>query len=141
MRLMTNSSAGTALLSQMSDAQVDKICRYINYYELDPGRVDPDQILGQVRSVRQLGYSFAPYRPTPATASIAFPLGEQLHGVPIAIGVGGLTERIVQRKTELIDVCLEAIAGFFKRRLHVSEGAATAADGLREGDAEGPGVA
>jgi len=140
MRLMTNSSAGAALLSQMSDAQVDKICRYINYYELDPGRVDPNEILRQVRSVRQLGYCFAPYRPTPATASVAFPLGEQLHGVPIAIGVGGLTERIVQRKTQLIDVCLEAIAGF-KRRLHVSERAATAADSLREGDAGGPGVA
>jgi IclR family KDG regulon transcriptional repressor len=81
MRLLTDSSAGIALMSQMSDAQIDKICRYVNYYELNPkGRVDSDEVLKHVLRVREQGCCFVPYRPTPATASIAFPLGDRSTG-------------------------------------------------------------
>jgi IclR family transcriptional regulator, KDG regulon repressor len=124
MRLLTDSSAGIALMSQMSDVQIDKICRYVNYYELNPhGRVDSVEVLKHVLRVRQQGYCFVPYRPTPATASIAFPLGEQVHGIPMAVGVGGLTERIVQRKAELTEACLESVARF-KLHSHKSEDSA-----------------
>lgn len=113
MRPLTNSSAGFALLSQMSDRQIDKICRYVNYYELDPQkRVDRTEVLKEVARVRQIGYCFAPNRPTSATSSIAFPLGEQIHGIPLAIGVGGLCERISSRKAELVETLRQAIADF-----------------------------
>ena len=62
-------------------------------------------------------------RTTPATASIAFPLGEQVHGIPMAVGVDGLTERIVQRKAELTEACLESVARF-KLHSHKSEDSA-----------------
>lgn len=119
MRLLTNSSAGFALMSQMSDRQIDKICRHINYYELDAEkRVDPAEVLKVVSRVRQIGYCYAPNRPTPATSSIAFPLGEQVHGIPLAIGVGGLSERISQRKEELVETLRQAIADF---KLHTEK--------------------
>ena len=116
MRLLTNSSAGFALLSQLSDAQIDRICRSVNYYELDPAhRVEPSRVMKEVAKVRQTGYCYIPHLPVPATSSIAFPLGEQIHGIPLAIGVGGLSERIAARKSELVEIFRQAIADFRKR--------------------------
>jgi len=116
MRLLTNSSAGFALLSQLRDAQVDRICRSVNYYELEPGqRVEPSRVLKEVAKVRQMGYCYLPNLPLPAVSSIAFPLGEQIHGIPLAIGVGGLSERISERKSELVEIFRKAMADFKKR--------------------------
>jgi IclR family KDG regulon transcriptional repressor len=116
MRLLTNSSAGFALLSLLSDRQVDKICRSVNYYELDPKqRVEPSRVLQQVAKVRQMGYCYMPNLPVAAASSIAFPLGEQVHGIPLAVGVGGLSERISERRSELVEIFRKAIADFKKR--------------------------
>jgi IclR family KDG regulon transcriptional repressor len=116
MRLLTNSSAGLALLSLLSDRQIDRICRSVNYYELDPEqRVEPFQVLQQVARVRQMGYCYMPNLPVAAASSIAFPLGEQVHGIPLAIGVGGLSERIAERGSELVEIFRKAIADFKKR--------------------------
>jgi len=62
-----------------------------------------------------MGYCYIPNLPVPAASSIAFPLGEQIHGIPLAIGVGGLSERISERKSELIEIFRKAIADFRKR--------------------------
>ena len=116
MRLLTNSSAGFVLLSQLRDTQVDRICRSVNYYELDPAhRVEPSRVLKEVVKVRQTGYCYIPNLPVPATSSIAFPLGEQIHGIPLAIGVGGLSERIAARRSELVEIFQKAITDFRKR--------------------------
>jgi len=116
MRLLTNSSAGFVLLSQLRDTQVDRICRSVNYYELDPAhRVEPSRVLKEVAKVRQMGYCYIPNLPVPATSSIAFPLGEQIHGIPLAIGVGGLSERIAARRSELVEIFQQAITDFRKR--------------------------
>ena len=116
MRLLTNSSAGFALLSQLGDAKIDRICRSVNYYELDPAhRVESSRVLKEVAKVRQTGYCYMPNLPVQATSSIAFPLGEQIHGIPLAIGVGGLSERIGARRSELVEIFRQAIADFRKR--------------------------
>jgi IclR family transcriptional regulator, KDG regulon repressor len=116
MRLLTSSSAGFALLSQLSDRQVDKICRSVNYYGLDPAqRVEPSRVLKEAARVRQMGYCYIPNHPVPAVSSIAFPLGEQIHGIPLAIGVGGFSERISERRSELVEIFRKAIADFKKR--------------------------
>jgi IclR family KDG regulon transcriptional repressor len=113
MRLLTNSGAGLALLSQMNDRQIDKICRYTNYYELDQERrIDPVQVMQEVNRVRQTGYCFAPNRPVAGLAAIAIPLGEELHGIPLSIGIGGLVERLSARKEELVSALQESIATF-----------------------------
>jgi DNA-binding IclR family transcriptional regulator len=120
MRLLTNSSAGLALLSLLSDRQVDRICRSVNYYELDrEQRVEPSRVLQQVAKVRQMGYCYMPNLPVAAASSIAFPLGEQVHGIPLAIGVGGLSERISERRSELVEIFRKAIADFKKRSSEV----------------------
>lgn len=116
MRLLTDSSAGFALMSQIKDRTIDKLCRYINYYELSNPRVDIEKVLKKVSVVRQQGFCFLPYRPTSNLSSIAFPLGEHVHGIPLAVGVGGFSDRIQQRKEALVEILRETISDFHHMR-------------------------
>lgn len=122
MRLLTMSTSGMALLSCMSDRQVDKICRYINYYELDPSNhVDSDKVLHDLSWIRHVGYCYREDHPDTGIASMAFPLGETLHGIPLAIGIGGTKERLSKRKMELVTLLRESIAEF-REQAHRDDG-------------------
>jgi DNA-binding IclR family transcriptional regulator len=104
MRVLTDSSSGFAMMSRMRDAEIDKFCRYINYYQLDPHRhVDSVKIIAQISTARKLGYVYFHGHPVPDTSSIALPLGQQLHGIPMAIGVGGFRDRIEAKKQLIVD--------------------------------------
>jgi DNA-binding IclR family transcriptional regulator len=113
MCLLTASTSGMALLSRMSDRQVDKICRNINYYETDAtNRVDVAEILKELFWVRHVGYSYREGKPDPAVSSLAFPLEESLYGIPLAIGVGGVFDRISDKKSRITEIVRETIAEF-----------------------------
>lgn len=112
MRAMTDSSAGLALMSQMSDRKIDKLVRQIHYYELSPTRVlDIESVMKDVRWIRHTGYCHLANHP-PGLASIAFPIGSQLHGIELALGVGGLTERISRKQYDIIEAMKAEIARF-----------------------------
>ena len=116
MRLLTQSTSGMALLSCMSDRQVDKICRHISYYEIDPdNHADPQKILRELSWIRHVGYCYWEDHPDTGVASMAFPLGETLHGIPLAVGVGGIKTRLASRKMELVSILREAIAEFHEQ--------------------------
>lgn len=113
MRVMTKSSAGLALMSKMSDRQVDKLCRQIHYYELsNSARLDVEEVMRELRWVRHVGYCHVPNKPTPEAASIAFPLDDQLHGIPLALGVGGLNDRIQRNKHNIVQIMRRVIEEF-----------------------------
>jgi len=113
MRLLTSSTSGMALLSRKSAAQVDKICRHINYYEADAGgRVDVKTVLKEWEWVKQVGYCYRAHEPDPSTSSLAFPLEESLYGIPLALGVGGFADRLSRNKTRLTQIVRETIAEF-----------------------------
>jgi IclR family KDG regulon transcriptional repressor len=117
MRLILDSSSGIALLSQISDREIDKICRYTNYYQLSPnGRFCIEDIMHEVKWARHTGYCYAPNRPTEEVSSIAFPLNEHLHGIPVAIGVGGMADRISRKKAAIVETIRRLVAEFKDRR-------------------------
>lgn len=123
MRLMLDSTSGMALMSQMRDKEIDKIYRYSNYYELNSEkRIDLDQVMHHMRWIRHTGYCYWPDHPVSGIASIAIPLGEHLHGIPLVIGIGGTTERLSRRRVEIVDIMREVIAEFRER---YSQGAMT----------------
>ncbi|MEM5275163.1 IclR family transcriptional regulator [Cupriavidus taiwanensis] len=121
LRMLVDSAAGLALISSWSDKEIDKICRYTNYYELNRApsvyaeaphdRVSLAEVMEEVREVRHVGYSYRAGKPIPEVAAIAMPLLSTSHGIPLAIGVGGLTQRIAERKNLIIE----------SMRRHVSE--------------------
>jgi DNA-binding IclR family transcriptional regulator len=113
MRLMTDSTSGLALLSRMSDRQVDKICRNVNYYESEVGdRVDIAAVLKELAWVRHVGYCSRDDAPAPGISSLAFPLDETLYGIPLALGVGGMTDRLQNAKSEIVKAVRATIAEF-----------------------------
>jgi IclR family transcriptional regulator, KDG regulon repressor len=113
MRLMTDSTSGLALLSRMRDREIDKLCRNINYNEGDPAnRVDLEAVMRELRWTRHVGYCLRTDHPVPGIASIAFPLDETLHGIPLAIAIGGYKDRLKQRMSELLETARTMIADF-----------------------------
>ena len=118
MRLMVDATAGLALMSHMNDRQIDKICRYTNYYELgDNTRISFDEVMAEIRWIRHTGYSYRANRPLPEVSSISFTLDEEMHGIPLAIGVGGLAERIARNRAQIVATMRECIAEFKARRM------------------------
>lgn len=117
MRLMVDASAGLALMSRMTDRQIDKICRYTNYYELgDDARVSVEDTMAEIRWIRHTGYCYRANKPSPEVSSISFTLDEDLHGIPLAIGVGGLADRISRNRAHIVTTMRECIAAFKARR-------------------------
>ena len=112
MRLLVDSSGGLAMMSRMSDGAIEKLCRYTTYYEMGSERISVDGVMKSIRLIRQVGYCYLPNRPTPDVSSISIPLDYDLHGIPLAIGVGGLAERINPRKTEIVTIMREMISEF-----------------------------
>lgn len=113
MRVMSDSSAGLALMSRMSDRRIDKLCRQIHYYELsNSATLDIGKVTKEIAWVRHVGYSYRPKYPQPEVASIAMALGDQLHGIDLAIGVGGLDERLARNQHHIITVLRRAIDEF-----------------------------
>ncbi|MGQ2929099.1 IclR family transcriptional regulator [Sphingopyxis sp. OPL5] len=116
MRLMLDATAGMALMSRMRDREIDKIYRYSNYYELNPDKaITLEDVMSRIRWIRHTGYCYWPEHPVPGIASIAMPLGNSSHGIPLVIGIGGTTERLSPRRAEFVEIMRETIAEFHHR--------------------------
>ena len=116
MRLMLDATAGMALMSRMRDREIDKIYRYSNYYELNPDKaITLEDVMSRIRWIRHTGYCYWPEHPVPGIASIAMSLGESVNGIPLAIGIGGTTERLSLRRAEFVEIMRDTIAEFHQR--------------------------
>ncbi len=119
MRPMIDSAAGLALLSQMSDRQIEKIFRYSHYYRMNDGEVPRlEQLMQDIRWIRQIGYAHHENRPDPGLSAIAMPLGQTMYGVRLAIGVGGLVDRIARAKTDIVKALREEVSAFHLANAH-----------------------
>ncbi len=121
MRMLIDSSGGRAMMSRMSDRAIDKLCRYTNHYEIGAGlNVSYAEVMKDINWVRHVGYCYRPNYPTSDVSSISIALDADLHGIPLAIGVGGLSERIARNKVDIIATMRELIAEF--QRTHAQDG-------------------
>ena len=48
----------------------------------------------------------------PGASGIAFPLRDEHHGIHMAIGVGGTTDRISRKEVDIIEIVQNAISEF-----------------------------
>ena len=115
MRLLVDSSGGLAMMSRMSDRAIDKLCRHTNYYEMGSERISTEAIMKEIAWIRHTGYCYAPNKPTPDVSSISIALDADLHGIPLAIGVGGMADRFNPRKADILETMREVIAAFTAR--------------------------
>lgn len=116
MRMLIDSSGGRAMMSRMSDRAIDKLVRYTNHYEIGEGRnVSYDEVIKDIAWIRHVGYCYRPNYPTPDVSSVSMALDADLHGIPLAIGVGGLADRISRNKSDILSTMRELIADFQMR--------------------------
>lgn len=111
MRMLIESSGGRAMMSRMSDRAIAKLWRYTNHYEIG-SRTSYEEVMKEINWVRRVGYCYRPNYPTPDVSSIAMALDADLHGIPLAIGVGGFAERIACKKSDILAIMRELIAEF-----------------------------
>lgn len=110
MRYLTQSSAGLVLLSRMNDEAVEKIWRHINIQMNAPSTgAQLTHLLAQLDEIRRNGFSFLCGMPLKDAATISASLPNGPHGIPLAIGVGGLNHRIVRQKSTIQRILVEAI--------------------------------
>lgn len=113
MRSLAASGTGYAILSTYSDADVRKIVHRINAEAPTiEDVVKIPQLLRTLVEVREQGYAFTADLVTPGGGVIAMPLPTHDAQQPLAIGVGGITEILKQRREKLVEILRETVAEF-----------------------------
>lgn len=113
MRLMIDSSTGLAMLSKMSDRSIENLYRYTKYYYSGMEYfTDLEELMREIRWIRFIKRVYLPNRPTPELSSIAISMDEEHNGIPLALGVGGMSERIRDKKDEIIEAMQDGLSDF-----------------------------
>jgi DNA-binding IclR family transcriptional regulator len=103
-RTLTCSSAGRALLSLRTDAEVIGWARRCNAEAPDQRlRVNETEFLDTIRQVRAQGYASTVETAGPGRCGIAVALQSPLGGTPIAVGCAGPKAILAPRQDRLID--------------------------------------
>lgn len=109
-RLLAMSGLGWALLSLRSDAEVERVIHRTNLRLARGGQgVEPAQVMERVREARAQGYAFSRNTVTEGIGVIAVPLPPGDTGEHLAIGVGGVVERLDAARDAIVQlICNQA---------------------------------
>ena len=93
-------AVGAAILSQLGDEEVDNLVERSNARARKKSEhIEPARVRREIQEVRERGYAMMYDALFPDTGAIAVPFASEVEGFPMAIGVGGLRDRI--RRNEL----------------------------------------
>lgn len=107
------SAIGTAFLSLLPDAQVERL--YLKARRTPDSistKVDPDELMREVREARQRGYSVGYERIMPDTGAVAMPVPTESGERSLVVGVGGLSPRIRRSEANVIQAMKAALQQF-----------------------------
>jgi DNA-binding IclR family transcriptional regulator len=111
-RPLCASGTGWALLAPQSDATIARIHQR-TLSRLDKGglpeKLELEDVMAQVRKVREQGYVYSRGTNTPGVGVIAMPLPASPNGARLVIGVGGLIERLDESEKKLVRLMTESI--------------------------------
>lgn len=113
-RPLAASGAGYALLATMSDAEVSRLVMRINADATDgQPLIRQSELLAQLERVRAQGYAFSCNTVTPGGGMMAVAL-PRMSGQPVmVVGIGGISEIMKQRESELAGIMLGAVGRRF----------------------------
>jgi IclR family acetate operon transcriptional repressor len=110
LRPLLRSGTGRMLLSRMDDGTIRKLTRKYNLSAAEQDRVDAEQLLAQVAEDRARGYAVSMNQVTPHATLIALLLPTRPTEKPLAIGVAGLTERLLANEERYVKAMQNAIS-------------------------------
>jgi DNA-binding IclR family transcriptional regulator len=108
LRPITCTAAGRVLLSLKSDVEVEAIVRRCNSEVTeDRLRVKPQEFMQLIAEIREQGFAKTAGDMTPGRSVIAVSIVGPFSRLPLAVGVGGLTDRIKGSEDEIITALRE----------------------------------
>jgi IclR family acetate operon transcriptional repressor len=110
LRPLLGSGTGRMLLTRMPAEAVVKLVRKFNADAAEQERVDPDQLLAQLADDRERGYAVSMNQVTPHATLIAMLLPAGPAERPLAIGVAGLTDRLIANEARYVETMRSHIA-------------------------------
>lgn len=114
---LLTTAVGWAVLSHLPDDEISRLVARGNARVRRKGeRHDEASVLKTVRNVRQRGYAVAYDALFPDTGAIAVPILSDVEGFPMAIGVGGLCERMRRNEASIHRAIRASIARYLGRR-------------------------
>jgi DNA-binding IclR family transcriptional regulator len=128
-RALATSGVGQVLLSAMGEKEVRRLYHRMNAYaSCSEDKVDIPELLTQLTTVRNRGYTFSRNRVVQGYGVIALPIPTSCTSRPLALGVGGLCETLEQREAEIVAAIREEMKAYLKL---AAEGTADAAASRR----------
>lgn len=109
LRPLTQSALGWLLMSTMSDEKVDSIVRRANIATPNASdRVKLPDMMKRIRQIRGKRYCSAENVPMLGGATICVLLPVTIQNQPVALGLGGVAERIKQNSSHYLSVLQQA---------------------------------
>lgn len=109
-RLMCVSGTGWATLAVQSDEANRKVVHRTNLrLNKNETKIDYARLMVRVEEVRQQGYAFSRGVVTPGAGVIAMALSSEAIGTQLAIGVGGVLERLEPNEARVVKIMREVL--------------------------------
>lgn len=112
LRPLFGSGTGRMLLASMDDATIRKLLRKHNATSEADHLFETDTLLAQIAEDRKRGYAMSVNKVTPQATLIAMLMPTGPTAKPLAIGVAGLTERLLANEQRYVDAMRESIRHF-----------------------------
>ena len=104
-------AVGISIAMQLPDEEINRLLERTNNRAKRRGdRLDPAKVAHEVREARQRGYTTVYEALLPDTGAVAAPFPSAVKGFPMAIGVGGLRDRIRRSEQSISRSIRSAIA-------------------------------
>lgn len=123
LRPLSRTAIGKVLLSRMSDTEVALLVRRSNAEFSDHLRVVPSEFMQEIAAVRKTGFAETRGDMTPGVSTIAIGIPTALGNIPMAVGVGGPTDRILEKRELLLDALQELQDNMLARSGRIAAGA------------------
>jgi DNA-binding IclR family transcriptional regulator len=107
LRPLTRTAIGKVLLSRMHDPEVSLLLRRSNAEFADHLRVAPAEFMAEIEKVRKCGTAETRGDMTPGVSTIAIGIPTLFGNIPMAVGVGGPTERFLEKRELLLEALQE----------------------------------
>ncbi|WP_334187857.1 IclR family transcriptional regulator [Noviherbaspirillum sp.] len=109
LRPLLSSGTGRMLLTQMDDGTIRKLTRKFNLAADAATPINAEDLLRQVSEDRERGYAVSMNQVTPHATLIAMLLPTRPTEKPLAIGIAGLTDRLIANEQKYVSTMREAI--------------------------------
>ena len=111
LRPLLDSGTGRMLLTRMSTEAVIRLVTKFNAGAGENERVDAEPLLTQLAADRERGYAVSMNQVTPHATLIAMLLPAGPSERPLAIGVAGLTDRLIANESRYVEIMRSHLAG------------------------------